>query len=53
MNSLFHIVHAHARLDVTWVGYTPYISSYAVIGQLEEQLVLALNSLLELWVSVI
>ena len=52
MNSLFHTAHAHAMLDVTWVGYTPYISSYAGIGQLKEQLVLASNSLPGLWVSI-
>ena len=39
MNSQSHTAHAHAKLDVTWVGYTPYISSYAVIGQSKEQLI--------------
>ena len=53
MNSLFHIAHAHVRLGVTWVGYILYISSYVVIGQLEEQLVLASNNPLKLWVLIL
>ena len=53
MSSLSHTAHAHAGLDVTWVGYIPYISSCVMTGQLEEQLVLALNSLPGLWVSIL
>ena len=53
MNFLFHTVHAHAKLDVTWVDYILYISSYVMICQLEEQLILASNSLPGLWVSIL
>ena len=53
MNFIFHTAHAHAKLDVTWVYYILYISSYVVIGQLEEQLTLASNSVLGLWVSIL
>ena len=52
-NLLFHTVHAHAKLDVTWVGYVLYISPYEETSQLREQSISTSGSLLRQWVSIL